>query len=74
MFCNQFHMSTKMASVQCPPGLRISSANAVFGILSTNVNEGTHCHQHSVDGEIRNPVTEHGAPKIMTNCSQFLDF
>ena len=73
MFCNQFHMSTKMASIQCPPGLRIKTSNAVFGILSTNINQATHCHQHSVDEEIRNPVTEHGIKKILTNCTKFLD-
>lgn len=44
MFCNQFHMANKMANVQCPPGFRISTSNAVFGILSSNINVPTHCH------------------------------
>jgi hypothetical protein len=56
-------MSTKQASIQCPPGLRISTANAVYGVLSSNINQATHCHQRSVDQELEHPISDNGVAK-----------
>ena len=49
-------MSNKNARLQCPPGLKLDTSRAVYGMLSAFIDVPTHCHQAVVDDELKNPV------------------